>query len=220
MARTTLGIDPKLLSYLIEVGVHEDHDLRVLREETAAHPLSRMQISPEQGQFMALLASVLGAKRALEIGTFTGYSAMWLAKAMGENGRVVTLEVNEEYAATARRHWSAAGLSDCITIHIAPAAQTLSGLLKEEGGGTFDFVFIDANKTGYDAYYEFAIRLVRRAGLIAIDNVLREGKVIDPLDGSDDTAAIRALNKKLSKDSRVILSMVPIGDGLTLACKR
>lgn len=220
MSRATLGLSPDLLAYVQKVGGREDDDLRRLREETASHPMARMQISAEQGQFLILLMELLCAQKTFEVGTFTGYSAMCVAKAMGPKGRVVALDVNEEYTAVARRHWAKAGISDRIDLRLAPAGDSLKAMITAGESGTYDFAFIDADKTGYDTYYEYALKLLRQGGIIAIDNVLWSGRVIDPADTTDDTAALRVLNEKIAKDERITLSMVPIGDGLTLARKR
>ncbi|MSO73516.1 MAG: SAM-dependent methyltransferase [Rhodospirillaceae bacterium] len=220
MSRETLGLSEGLLAYVHKVGLRDDDDLRRLREETATHALARMQISPEQGQFMALLVETIGARKALEVGTFTGYSAMCVAKAMGPSGRIVALDVSEDYTAVARRHWAKAGVSDRIDLRLAPAAQSLAAMVAQGESGTYDFAFIDADKTGYDTYYEYALKLLRAGGIVAIDNVLWSGRVIDPSDTSDDTNALRALNEKIVMDQRVTVSLVPIGDGLTLARKR
>ncbi len=220
MSRETLGLSENLLTYVRKVGMREDADLARLREETAHHPMARMQISPEQGQFMALLVELFGAAKTFEVGTFTGYSAMVVAKAIGPNGRVIALDVSEEFTSVARRHWAKAGVADRIDLRLAPAAQSLEGMLKAGEADSYDFCFIDADKTGYDTYYEYALKLLRPGGLIAIDNVLWSGKVADPADTSEDTVALRALNTKISKDERVTHSLVPIGDGLTLAMKR
>ncbi|MDX2142982.1 MAG: class I SAM-dependent methyltransferase [Rhodospirillaceae bacterium] len=220
MSRETLGMSSKLLAYIRRVGAREDGDLKALREETAAHPLAVMQISAEQGQFMMLLMEIMGAKKTLEIGTFTGYSAMCVAKAMGPSGRVVALDVNEEFTAIARRHWAKAGIAERIDLRLAPAKDSLKQLIAAGQSGTFDFAFIDANKSDYDAYYEGALSLLRTGGVIGIDNVLWSGSVIDPTNTTPDTVAIRALNEKIAKDQRVSVSLIPIGDGLTLARKR
>ncbi len=218
MSRETLGLSADLVAYVRRVGVREDDGLRCLREETAAHPRAQMQISAEQGQFMALLIEVMGARKALEVGTFTGYSAMWVAKAMGPAGRVVTLDVSEEFTAIARRHWAKAGVTERIDLRLAPAADSLKAMVGTESG-SYDFAFIDADKTNYDAYYEYALKLLRPGGVIAIDNVLWSGNVINLEDQSADTKALRALNDKIAQDARVTISLVPIGDGLTLARK-
>ena len=220
MANRTTALTDRLYDYLIEVSVREPPLLRELREETAALPMAMMQIGPEQGQFMRLLIELIGARRAVEVGTFTGYSALCVAEAMGPQGRLVACDVSEEYTAIARRYWARAGVADRIDLRLGPAVATLDKMLADGAAGTIDFVFIDANKTDYDAYYERALKLLRPAGLIAIDNVLWGGAVADPSVDDEDTSAIRALNRKLAKDERVSLSLVPIGDGLTLARKR
>jgi predicted O-methyltransferase YrrM len=219
VARESINLSAPLQAYVRSLGMREDTDLAALREETANHPWAVMQISPEQGQLMALLVRLLGARKTLEVGVFTGYSAMVVAKALGPNGKVVALDVNEEFTAIARRHWAKAGVADRIELRLQPAIDSLEALVAAGEGNTFDFAFIDADKPNYDAYYEYALQLVRRGGLIAIDNVLWEGKVIDSSDQSVGTVAIRAINRKIHDDSRVESSMVPIGDGLTLALK-
>lgn len=220
MSRETLGMSSDLLAYIRRVGAREDADLKALRDETAAHPLSMMQISPEQGQLMMMLIELIGARKTLEVGTFTGYSAMCVAKAMGPAGKVVALDVSEEFTAIARRHWAKAGIADRIDLRLGPATDSLAKMIDAGESGTYDFAFIDANKSDYDAYYEGALRLLRVGGLIGIDNVLWSGNVIDPNNTTPDTKAIRALNEKLANDQRVSISLVPIGDGLTLARKR
>jgi len=200
--------------------MREDADLAALREETANHPWAGMQIAPEQGQLMALLVRMLGARKSLEIGVFTGYSAMVVAKAMGPTGKVIALDVSEEFTAVARRHWAKAAVADRIDLRVRPAVDSLEALVAAGDSNTFDFAFIDADKANYDAYYEYALKLVRPGGLLAIDNVLWQGKVLDAADQTPDTVAIRALNEKIHADTRVDASMVPIADGLTLALKR
>jgi predicted O-methyltransferase YrrM len=220
MSRDTINLTDDLLAYIRSVGLHEDADLAALREETAHHRHAGMQIGPEQGAFMGLLVRLLGAHKTLEVGVFTGYSSMVVAKAMGTKGRVLALDVSEEYTAVARRHWAKAGIADRIELKVRPAAESLKELVASGAGATFDFAFIDADKVNYDTYYEYALTLVRPGGLIAIDNVLWSGQVIDTADESADTVAIRALNKKVHGDERVDAVLVPIGDGLTLALKR
>lgn len=223
MSKRTIQVDDRLYDYIHENSLREDPLLRRLREETARNPMSNMQISPEQGQFMALLAELIGAKNAIEIGTFTGYSAISVARVLKPGGKLICCDVSDEYTAVARRYWTEAGLADRIDLRLAPAIQTLDELIAKGGAGTMDFAFIDADKENYDAYYERVLRLLRPGGLVTIDNVLWDGKVADPSvrDADDvDTAAIRALNKKLAKDERVTLSLIPISDGLTLARKR
>ena len=220
MSRRTLAMTDALYDYLLSASLREAPALRALREETAAMPRAGMQISPEQGQFMALLVQLLGARRTLEVGVFTGYSAMAVALALPADGEVVALDVSEHYTDVARRHWAAAGVADKIRLRLAPAAESLEALLAEGQAGRFDFAFIDADKSNYERYYELALELVRPGGLIAIDNVLWGGSVADPADQDEDTVAIRRLNAKLHGDERVALALLPVGDGLTLALKR
>lgn len=220
MSRRTLEVTDRLYDYLLANSLREAALLRRLREETAKMPMAGMQISPEQGQFMMLLVELIGARKAIEIGTFTGYSALCVASAMPAGGRLWCCDVSEEYTAVARSYWKRAKVDGKITLTIAPATETVAKLLKSRHAGTFDFAFIDADKTNYDAYYEGALRLLRRGGLIAVDNVLWGGSVADPAKTSPDTQAIRRLNAKIHKDKRVTASLLPIGDGLTLARKR
>lgn len=217
MTRRTNYLPADLYTYLLDVSLREPPVMRRLREETASLEQANMQIGPEQGQFMALLVELIGAENALEVGTFTGYSALVVASALPEHGRLVTCDVSEEWTSIARRYWEEAGVGHKIDLRLAPATETLAALLAEGGEGRFDFAFIDADKEGYDAYYESALRLVRPGGLIAIDNTLWEGKVVDPSVTDADTRAIRRLNSKLATDDRISLSLIPIGDGLSLA---
>jgi caffeoyl-CoA O-methyltransferase len=220
MSTRSIELSDALYAYLLENSLRETDILRRLREETAGMPGSGMQISPEQGQFMALLVQLMGARRCLEIGTFTGYSALAVAQALPPGGTVVACDVNETTTAVARRYWQEAGVADRIDLRLAPALDTLDALLAEGGAGSFDFAFIDADKTSYDAYYEGALKLLRSGGLIAVDNVLWDGAVIDSTRDDPDTRAIRALNAKIAADQRVSCSLLPLGDGLTLAFKR
>jgi len=220
LSKSILPIDDRLYGYILANWLRETPLMRRLREETAGMPMSVMQISPDQGQFMALLAELIGARTALEIGTFTGYSALAVASVMGPQGRLVCCDISEEYTAVARRYWQEAGVADRIDLKLGPALATLDALLAKGDAGKFDFAFIDADKTNYDGYYERALRLVRPGGLIAIDNVLWDGAVADPSKTDEDTVAIRQLNAKLLKDERVTISLVAIGDGLTLARRR
>ena len=215
----TLITEP-LAHYLKQVSLRDDDLLARLRAETATLPLGRMQITPEQGQFMGLLVELLGAKRTLEIGVFTGYSSLCVARALPFDGRVVACDVSEEWTSIGRRYWAEAGVAKKIDLRLAPAAHTLEQLLKLGQGNNFDFAFIDADKENYDKYYEFCLKLVRPGGLIAIDNVLWHGDVADPAQQDAETLAIRQLNTKLHADQRVTLSLLPIGDGLTLARRR
>ena len=210
----------ELYAYLQSVSVREPALLKKLREDTAALPMATMQVPPEHGQFLALLVQLMGARRTLEIGVFTGYSSLAVALALPNDGTILACDVSEEYTAVARRYWKEAGVDHMIDLRLRPALETLKELLAERQHGRFDFAFIDADKSNYEGYYECALELIRPGGLIAIDNVLWHGQVIDPKDNDPDTVAIRTLNKKLLGDSRVSLSMVPISDGVTLCWKR
>ncbi|AEN74414.1 Caffeoyl-CoA O-methyltransferase [Rhodothermus marinus SG0.5JP17-172] len=220
MARQTLPLNDTLYDYLLTVSLREPEVLRLLRAETARHPRAEMQIAPEQGQFMALLARLIGARRALEIGVFTGYSALWVALALPPDGQLIACEVNEAYTAVARRYWEAAGVADRIALRLGPALKTLEALLAEGAAGTFDLVFIDADKETYDAYYERALELVRPGGLILLDNLLMGGRVADPSNREPSVEAIRRLNEKLCRDLRVDYALLPLADGLGLARRR
>ena len=220
MSKQTLGLDNQLYDYLLSVSLREPDILRQLREETARYPMARMQIAPEQGQFMALLVQLLGATKTLEVGVFTGYSSLCVALALPPNGKIVACDVSEEYTAIARRYWEAAGVADKIDLRLAPALETLDELLAAGQAESCDFAFIDADKGNYERYYERSLQLIRPGGLIAIDNVLWSGRVADPQVQDNSTQALRALNEKLHDDERITLSMVPIADGLTLALKR
>ncbi|OBQ38197.1 MAG: SAM-dependent methyltransferase [Anabaena sp. MDT14b] len=219
MSKQTLGLEQSLYDYLLSVSLREPTILTQLRQETSQLPMSRMQISPEQGQFMALLVKLIGAKKTLEVGVFTGYSSLVVALALPADGKIVACDVSEEYTSVARRYWQQAGVADKIDLHIAPALETLDNLLTAGERETFDFAFIDADKGNYDNYYERCLELIRPGGLIAIDNVLWSGKVADTEIQDNQTNKIRALNRKLHEDSRITLSLVPIADGLTLAMK-
>lgn len=219
MSTTMLNFTDELTDYLRTKGLREPSLLTELREETATLSWAMMQISPEQGALMANLIRMLGARRTLEIGTFTGYSSLVVALALPADGQVIACDVNEEWTNIARRYWERAGVSSRIQLHLQPAVETLDRLIAEEDGN-FDFAFIDADKTNYDAYYERCLNLIRPGGVIAIDNVLWSGTVIDETRQDEDVAAIRALNDKVYADDRVDISMVPVGDGLTLAVKR
>lgn len=219
MSDRTLNLDDALYQYLLDVSLREHPVLTELRAVTHQHPLARMQISPEQGQFMALLVKLIGARRALEIGVFTGYSALAVALALPQDGCIVACDVSQEYTDVARIYWDKAGVAAKIDLRLAPAIDTLDRLIAAGETGRFDFAFIDADKTSYDAYYERCLTLLRQGGLIAIDNVLWGGRVAHPAE-DDDTAAIQTLNRKLQGDARIDLSMLPISDGLTLARKR
>jgi predicted O-methyltransferase YrrM len=219
MSKQTLGLEQSVYDYLLSVSLREPITLTQLRQETSQLPMSRMQISPEQGQFMALLVKLIGAKKTLEVGVFTGYSSLVVALALPADGKIVACDVSEEYTNIARRYWQQAGVEDKIDLHIAPALETLDHLLAAGEAGTFDFAFIDADKGNYENYYERSLQLIRPGGLIAIDNVLWSGKVADTEIQDNQTNKIRAVNRKLHQDSRITLSLVPIADGLTLAMK-
>ena len=220
MSNRTLAIDDRLYAYLLQHSLREAPLLKRLRDETTRMPDGMMQIAPEQGQFMGLLVELVGAKCALEIGTFTGYSSVCFARAMGPAGRLVCCDISEHYTAVARRYWAEAGVADRIELKLGPALATLDGMLAAGAAGQYDFAFIDADKTNYDGYYERVLKLLRAGGLVAIDNMLWNGAVADPKDQEPDTLAIRRLNEKLHADERVTASLVPIGDGLLLARKR
>lgn len=220
MSRQTINLTQELRDYLLAVSVREPDVLRELRDETAKLDNAQMQISPEQGQFMSLLVKMLGAKHTLEVGTFTGYSALVTALALPDEGKVVACDVSEEWTSIGRRFWEKAGVADKIDLRIAPGAETLQMLVDDGEENNYDFAFIDADKTGYDTYYELCLKLVRPGGLLAFDNVLRHGRVLETEDPDASTAAIQALNEKLYSDDRIDLCMVPISDGLTLALKR
>ncbi len=220
MTRRTNNLPDDLYAYLLDVSLREPPVMKRLREETASLESANMQIGPEQGQFMALLVEILGARTALEVGTFTGYSALAVALALPEDGRLVACDISEEWTAIGRRYWEEAGVAHKIDLRLAPALETLDALVAEGRAGTFDFAFLDADKEGYDAYYERTLELMRPGGLIVLDNTLWEGKVVDPQVTDADTEAIRAINAKLAGDERVTLSLLPVGDGLTLARKR
>jgi predicted O-methyltransferase YrrM len=220
MTRRTVYLPEELHEYLVSISVREPEVLRRLREETASLEEAEMQISPEQGQFMAFLVKLLGAKRTLEVGIFTGYSSTWVALALPQDGELVACDISEEYTVTASRYWKEAGVADKIELRLGPAQDTLDALVGDAQSNTFDFVFIDADKLGYDAYYESCLQLLRPGGVIAIDNALRRGRVIEEETDDEITIALRAFNQKLFEDQRVDVSLVPISDGLMLARKR
>jgi len=220
MSKAIIEVTDKLYDYILKVSLRETPVLARLREETDRMPQANMQIAPDQGQFMALLVKLIGARRAVEVGTFTGYSALVVAEAMGRSGRLVACDVSEEFTATARRYWKEAGVSKRIDLRLAPALETLTKLAKEGWAGTVDFAFIDADKENYLGYYEKVLALLRPGGLMLIDNVLWSGSVADPKDRAVTTKAIRAINKHVHKDERVDVSLIAIGDGLTLVRKR
>jgi len=217
MANKTIGLSDELSAYVVKVGTREPDVLARLREETAAIPQHDMQIAPEQGAFLALLVELTGARRCIEVGTFTGYSSTAVALALPEDGRIVCCDVSEEWTALARRYWGEAGVADKIDLRVAPATETLDSLLAAGEQTAYDFAFVDADKTGYDGYYERLLRLVRPGGLIAFDNTLWGGAVLDQDAADEDTRAIQALNAKLADDERITLCLLPVADGVTLA---
>jgi predicted O-methyltransferase YrrM len=219
MSRRTLNLDDRLSAYLLDVTLREHPEQAALREATLGHPGAHMQISPEQGQFMQLLVKLMGARRALEVGTFTGYSALTVALALPGDGHLLACDLSEAYTAIGRPFWARAGVAERIELVLGPALDTLDARLSGGEAGTYDFAFIDADKTSYDGYFERCLRLLRPGGLIAIDNVLWSGRVAQP-EKDADTTALHKLNLKLHGDERVDLSMLPVGDGLTLARKR
>jgi predicted O-methyltransferase YrrM len=220
MSNQSIGLSDELYQYLLANSVREPEILTQLRAETAQHPLVNMQVSPEQGQLMGLLVKLIGAKKCLEVGVFTGYSALVVALNLPEDGRLVACDVSAEFTAIARKYWQQAGVNDKIALHIAPSLQTLDRLLADGEANTFDFAFIDADKNNYAAYYDRCFQLVRQGGLILVDNVLWYGRVADPAMNEDKrTQAIKDLNQQIYHDDRVQISLIPIGDGLTIARK-
>jgi predicted O-methyltransferase YrrM len=219
MSNQSIGLSADLHRYLLEHAVHEDPLLAELRAETAEMAERNMQIAPEQGQFMALLAKLIGARRYIEVGTFTGYSALAVTLAMPDDGRTITCDVSEEWTAIARRYWERAGVEDRILLKLDPAETTLDGLLAAGVEDTFDLAFIDADKSGYIDYFERCFELTRPGGLILIDNTLWDGKVVDADERDADTEAIRAFNEYLCDREEIDLALVPVGDGLTLVRK-
>lgn len=220
MSNDCITMTPELNRYLRDVSVRESSVQRALRDETAQLPLSQMQISPEQGQFMALLLKLIGARRTIEVGVFTGYSTLACAQALPEDGEIIACDVSEEWTSIARRYWAQAGVDGKIDLRLAPATETLQSLIDAGQAGQFDFAFIDADKENYAAYFELCLTLTRPGGLLVIDNVLWSGSVANLQKQDPDTVAIRAFNQTLLSDGRVDISMLPVSDGLTLAWKR
>lgn len=218
MSRSSLGLESRLYDYLLAVSLREPPVMTALRNETANMPQASMQISPEQGQFMALLIELLGIKEVLEIGTFTGYSALAMARALPEDGRLVACDVSEEWTTIARRYWHEAGVAHKIDLRLGPALETLQAL--RANGRRFDLAFIDADKTNYRNYYEVALELLPAGGLVVVDNVLWSGRVVEAGTNDPDTVAIRSFNRFVHSDERVSISLLPVGDGLLLARKR
>jgi len=220
MSRRTIQMTDTLYDYLHGVAVRDLDILKRLREETQQLPQGGMQISPEQGQLMAFLVKLIGAKRTLEVGTFTGYSSLCVAMALPEDGRLVACDISDEWTKVARRYWAEAGVASKIDLRLAPGADSLAAMIEAGETESFDFAFIDADKSKYDTYYELSLQLLRPGGMMALDNMLRGGAVADPTRQDEDTSAIRALNEKIHADARVDMCLVPIGDGLTLVRKR
>jgi predicted O-methyltransferase YrrM len=216
----SLGLSETLFEYVARHGAREHPVLAELRAATAPMRHAGMQIGADQGAFMQMLVRLLQAKRTIEVGVFTGYSSLAVALALPPDGRIVACDVSEEWTRVAREHWKKAGVDRKIDLRLAPALETLDSLIADGEAGTFDFAFIDADKSNYAGYYERCLRLVRAGGLVAFDNTLWSGAVADPKDKTDDTLAIRALNDALIRDERVDVALLTVGDGLTLALKR
>jgi len=219
MSNQTIRVDDDLYQYILSASLREHSLLRELREETSQLEMARMQIAPEQGQFMALLMTLTGARRYLEVGTFTGYSALVCALAMPDDAELYALDISEEWTAIARRYWEKAGVAERIKLRLGSAAETMQSMLPDQKN-SFDAIFIDADKTGYAAYIQYGFELLRSGGFLMLDNVLWGGAVIDETDDDEDTVAIRRVNEAMLADERFDISLVPIGDGLTLARKR
>jgi predicted O-methyltransferase YrrM len=220
MSARTFTLSEPLHEYLLHVSVRELPLLAQLRQETAALPNATMQISPEQGNLMSLLVRMTGARRSLEVGVFTGYSSLCVALALPPDGILTACDISKDYTAVARRYWKDAGVDGKIDLRLGAALKTLDGLIKEGRADWYDFAFIDADKRNYPGYYERALVLLRPGGVLAVDNVLWSGKVADPTVRDDDTIAIRTFNEELARDERIDISVIPIGDGLTIARKR
>jgi caffeoyl-CoA O-methyltransferase len=217
MARDHVGVPDHVYDYLARVGVREPEILARLRDETARHPRGIMQVPREEGAFLGLLAELVGARRYLEIGTFTGYSSLAVALAMPPDGELVCCDISEDFTSIARRYWAEAGVADRVDLRIGPAVDTLDALLADGAEGSFDMAFIDADKGNYSTYWERCVRLVRPGGVIVVDNVLWGGSVADPSDQSDDTNAIRAVSQRIQADERVSMVLLPVADGMTIA---
>jgi predicted O-methyltransferase YrrM len=220
MSNRSIVLTDRTYQYLLDVSLREPQVLKDLRQATASHPMVVMQISPEQGQFMAMLTRLTGARRCLEVGVFTGYSSLAVALALPADGEIIACDIDEDFTRMAKDFWRQAGVEDKIQLKLAPAVDTLDALLGNGQAGEFDFAFIDADKVNYQQYYERTLELIRPGGLIAVDNTLWSGDLADPDIDDPDTVALRQFNKSLHVDDRVDLSLVPIGDGLTLARKR
>lgn len=219
MSNRSIGLDDRLYQYVLDHSLREPDVMARLRAETAAHPHAVMQISPEQGQFMQMLVKLIGAKKCIEIGTFTGYSALAVAMVLPKTGKLVACDISSEYADVGKPYWQEAGVDKKIDLRIGPAAKTLKKMIRNGESGKYDFAFIDADKTGYADYYEGCLKLLRTGGLMAVDNVLWSGSVANPRARARDTLALKAFNKMVATDDRIDLSMLPIGDGLSLVRK-
>ena len=220
MSSSTIGLSNELRKYMLDVSFRDDEILKQLREETLKLKEAQMQISPEQGAFLSILTKILNAKKTLDIGVFTGYSSLVVARELPDNGQVVACDTSIEWTSIAKKYWKLAGVDKKVDLYLAPAIETLEKLIEDGQGSTYDFSFIDADKINYQSYYEYSLTLVKPGGIIAVDNVLWSGQVIDETDFEPATRAIRSFNEKLHQDDRVSISMVPIGDGLTLAYKK
>jgi len=221
MSNKSIGLSDDLQEYLLDVSLRESDVMRRLRVETMSHPQADMQIAPEQAQFFQLLLQLMDARRTIEVGVFTGYSALAAAEVLAEDGRITALDISEEYTAVARRYWEEAGVADKIDLRIAPAQESLAHMLETENlAASYDFAFIDADKSNYPIYYEHCLRLVRPGGLIALDNTFRDGRVAQPDIEEESVQVVHDLNKAIHSDDRVDISMLPLADGVTLARKR
>ncbi len=220
MGKKTLQLDDSLYEYLLSVSLRENSVLTELRNETNKMEMRIMQISADQGQFMAMLVKLMDVKKIIEIGTFTGYSALAMALALPEDGELIACDISEQWTSIAKKYWQQAGVENKIKLKLAPAEETMKSLLKNNAEATFDLAFIDADKQNQEVYFEYCLQLLRPGGVILVDNVLWNGSVIDDKDDSADTHAIRLFNQKIFKDDRVDISMIPVGDGITLARKK
>ncbi len=219
MSTHSISVDERLRNYMLDVSLREHPEMRALRDETAKHEMARMQVSPEQGQLMQMLIRMLGATNCIEVGTFTGYSALAVALALPDDGKLVACDISEEYTKIGIPFWERAGVADKIDLRIAPATETLDAMIAAGETGAYDFAFIDADKPGYPDYFDRCLTLMRIGGVIAVDNIFMGGGVADPDADSDNVVAMRNFNALIKDDNRVELSLIPIGDGLTLARK-
>ena len=220
MSSSTIGLSNELRKYMLDVSFRDDDLLRQLREETLTLKEAQMQISPEQGAFLTILTKILNAKKTLDIGVFTGYSSLVVARELSDDGLVLACDTSIEWTSIAKKYWKLAGVDKKVDLYLAPARETLEKLIEDGQASTYDFSFIDADKINYQSYYEYSLTLVKPGGIIAVDNVLWSGQVIDEYDSEPATRAIRSFNEQLYQDDRFSISIVPIGDGLTLAYKK